>query len=108
MTRTLDLTEAADFLKIDRTTMLKKAGDGEIPGAQIGRAWVFLEDDLIGYLRAQAADQMRRRQESAALDASLNRKTSRRKRLLPDLPDIKPVRKRAPDDLPRLAGAECD
>ena len=39
--RTLDLHEAADFLKISESTAQEMAANGEIPGAKIGRAWVF-------------------------------------------------------------------
>jgi excisionase family DNA binding protein len=59
--KTLDLLECADFLKIDRTTLLRLANAGEITGAKIGRAWVFLEDDVVAYLKRQAIEQTRAR-----------------------------------------------
>lgn len=51
--RTFDLLECADFLKVDRNKVLSLAGSGELLGAKIGRAWVFLEDDVVAYLRKQ-------------------------------------------------------
>lgn len=36
--RTLDVLECADFLKVDRTTVLKLAAAGELVGAKIGRS----------------------------------------------------------------------
>jgi hypothetical protein len=50
---TLNLQQAADFLKIHPVTLGQKARAGEIPGAKIGKAWVFVEIDLTDYIRAQ-------------------------------------------------------
>lgn len=50
---TLDLRQAADFLRIHPVTLRIKAGNGEIPGAKVGRCWVFLDVDLAEYLRSQ-------------------------------------------------------
>lgn len=58
---TLDLDDAADFLKIERTYALKLAGAGVLPGAKIGKAWVFLESDLVQYLHGVVLDQQRAR-----------------------------------------------
>ena len=66
MMRTFDIPEAAEFLKIDRTTVLELAGAGELPGAKVGRAWVFLEADLIEYLRDKVRRQTNERRELAA------------------------------------------
>ena len=51
--KTLNLKEAAAFLKIHHVTLSTKAAAGEVLGAKIGRAWVFLEVDLIDHIRAQ-------------------------------------------------------
>ncbi len=45
--RTLDLQEAADFLRLTPSELARKAREGVIPGARPGRRWVFLEDDLV-------------------------------------------------------------
>jgi excisionase family DNA binding protein len=50
--RTLDLTEAADFLKMTREGLRRKAARGEIPGGKPGKRWCFREDDLAEYLRS--------------------------------------------------------
>ncbi|MFN7816456.1 MAG: helix-turn-helix domain-containing protein [Burkholderiales bacterium] len=50
---TLTLQQAADFLKIHPVTLLTKAKNGEIPGAKIGKRWVFLEIDLMEHIRSQ-------------------------------------------------------
>ena len=51
--KTLDLKEAAAFLKIHPVTLSMKAASGEIQGAKIGRSWVFLELDLIDHIRSK-------------------------------------------------------
>lgn len=55
--RSMDLLECAEFLKVDRTTAMKLAQRGEIVGARVGRAWVFLEDDVVAFLRKTAQQQ---------------------------------------------------
>ena len=50
--KTLDLSEASDFLKVHPSTLLEKTRTGAIPGRKVGRAWVYLEDELVAYLRA--------------------------------------------------------
>jgi excisionase family DNA binding protein len=61
--KTDDIHEAAKFLKIDRTTALELAGSSELPGAKVGRSWVFLESDLIEYLHARVRRQPNERRE---------------------------------------------
>ena len=94
--KTYDINEAADFLKVDRSTALDLAGAGELPGAKIGRAWVFLESDLIDYLRDKVRRQTDERREEAALRQRKENQPklytpapfSRRKRELPKLPEL--------------------
>lgn len=63
--RTLDLIECSDFLKVDRKTVMKLAGRGELIGAKIGRAWVFLEEDVVIFLRKKATEQTTARLQGA-------------------------------------------
>ena len=51
--RTLNVEEACSFLKIHRNTLYQKIAAGEIHAARIGKAWVFVELDLVGYIRKQ-------------------------------------------------------
>jgi excisionase family DNA binding protein len=55
--KTLDLQEAAAMLKVHENTVLELVGSGEVPGAKIGRAWVFLDEDLLAYVRKQINQQ---------------------------------------------------
>ncbi len=53
--QTLDLYEAADFLKMHWQTLRAKAVRGEIPAAKPAKQWVFLREDLVSYLRSNYA-----------------------------------------------------
>ncbi|MGH7945582.1 MAG: helix-turn-helix domain-containing protein [Opitutaceae bacterium] len=50
--RTLDLQEAAHFLRMHPEEVRRRARSGLVPGAKTGKRWIFLEDDLVGYVRA--------------------------------------------------------
>jgi len=50
--KTLTLDEAAQFLKIHPEELRRRAKAGIIPGAKVGKCWVFVEDDLVAYLRS--------------------------------------------------------
>jgi hypothetical protein len=50
---TLDLQAAAAFLHIHPVTLQEKARAGEIPGAKIGKCWVFVDIDLVEHIRSQ-------------------------------------------------------
>jgi excisionase family DNA binding protein len=94
--KTYDINEAADFLKVDRATALERAASGELPGAKIGRAWVFLESDLVEYLRDKVRGQTTVRREETALKERRSKvplmyaaqPLKRRKRELPELPEL--------------------
>ena len=63
--KTYDINEAADFLKVDRSTALDLANLGTLPGAKVGRAWVFMEDELVAYLRDVTRKQTQVRRANA-------------------------------------------
>ena len=48
--RTLDLQEAADFLRMSPAVLRLHARQGRVKAAKPGKRWVFLEDDLAAYL----------------------------------------------------------
>ncbi|NIB44445.1 helix-turn-helix domain-containing protein [Pseudomaricurvus alkylphenolicus] len=49
---TLDLIESAAFLKMSPAVVRRKAKQGIIKGAKPGKCWVFLQSDLVAYLRS--------------------------------------------------------
>ena len=50
--QTLDLRQAAAFLRLHPEELRRRAKLGLIPGAKVGRAWVFLMEDLAAHLRS--------------------------------------------------------
>lgn len=51
--KTLDLHAAAELLHVHPVTLREKARRGEIPGAKIGKGWVFVDVDLLEHIRSQ-------------------------------------------------------
>lgn len=52
---TLNLTQAANFLGMSSSGLRAKAKTGEVPGAKIGKCWVFIQSDLAAHIRSQYA-----------------------------------------------------
>ena len=50
--RTLNLSEAAQFLKLHPEEVRRRAKAGIIPGAKLGKRWAFIEDDLAEHIRS--------------------------------------------------------
>jgi excisionase family DNA binding protein len=63
--KTLDIEQCAAFLRIHKVTAYEMAAKGELPGAKIGRAWVFLEEELINYVKRKAQEQQEERRTKA-------------------------------------------
>jgi hypothetical protein len=59
-----DLQRAADFLNMHPDSLQRKAAAGEIPGAKIGKNWVFLNIHLAQMISDQYAFS-RQKRESA-------------------------------------------
>lgn len=55
---TFTLIEAAAFLKMHPEELRRRAKQGLIPGAKAGRAWVFVDEDLVAWLRSRYASPM--------------------------------------------------
>src|ERR1700674_1759521 len=93
--KTYDINEAADFLKIDRSTALELAHIGTLPGAKVGQAWVFMEDELVAYLRDVTRKQTQARRAHAEAVNVIDRAQQEpeirrrgRRRPLPELPEL--------------------
>jgi len=51
--KTLTVEEAAELLHLHPVTLKRMAKRGEIPASKPAKRWVFIEIDLVAYLRAQ-------------------------------------------------------
>jgi len=80
--RTLDQVEAAYFLRCESETLSDLVFRGDIPCARIGDALVFIEDDLIDYLREQIRKQTDAR-KAALLGATQARRRGRPRNPIP-------------------------
>jgi excisionase family DNA binding protein len=49
----LTADEAAVLLRVSTKTVLALARDGTLPGEKVGRAWRFVRDDLLDYVRGE-------------------------------------------------------
>jgi|ERR1039457_5006022 hypothetical protein len=54
--KTLGVAAAASLLRISTDALMRKARAGIVPGAKIGREWVFVQADLIELIREQARE----------------------------------------------------
>jgi len=88
MTDTLDLNEAAALMKVDPETLRQLASNGDVFGAKIGRAWVFLKADLVDYLYRMAREQTAIRRSGGPVEITTGpvRPSNRRFRDPPQLP----------------------
>lgn len=62
---TLGVEECAALLRVDKSTTLELAQSGELPGAKIGKAWVFIYEDVMNYLRMKVEQQVAERRALA-------------------------------------------
>ena len=82
----LNLKQAAEYLGLPATTLAAHARAGRIPGAKIGKHWVFIPTSLDYWLARQVESQtaQRRRQETPAKPPN---KRGRPRRPIPNLAD---------------------
>jgi excisionase family DNA binding protein len=89
--KTMGIEEAAAFLRVHRITLYRMAKRGEVPAAKPGKEWVFIDVDLIGWLRAQyqvqasLSDSDERRQTCHSSNARIRRTGG--SKLLPQMDD---------------------
>jgi len=49
---TLNLAEAAHFLRMHPEEVRRRSKLGQIPGANPGKSWIYIEEDLAEYVRS--------------------------------------------------------
>ncbi|MES0328142.1 MAG: helix-turn-helix domain-containing protein [Gammaproteobacteria bacterium] len=91
MSDTLNLEQAAEYLKIGRASLLDHLSKGEIPSAKIGKSWVFHKEMLSEWLRTETIKQTEQRKHAHTTSAP------------PTTASKKPVRKGRPrNPIPNL------
>ena len=73
--KTLNLQEASNLLMIHPVTTQTRAKSGAIPAVKIGKRWVFIEDDLLQWIRLQYTTK-RQAVSTEAQECYLNEKVS--------------------------------
>jgi hypothetical protein len=58
---TMDIQEVAAFCRAEPETIAQYARSGTLPGTKMGKGWVFLRDDVVGFLRERIADETKMR-----------------------------------------------
>ena len=78
--RTMNVEEAADYLRMPLNTLYMKLQKGEVPGSKPGKRWVLYSDELDKYLEVKRknAVPMTTEEENDAILASHRRKPNKR------------------------------
>ena len=53
--KTFNIEEAANFLGAHKETVRRLVAMGKMPGVKVGRGWIFIEQDLVIYMRSKYA-----------------------------------------------------
>jgi excisionase family DNA binding protein len=90
---TLNLEDTADLLKAEADTIMQLARAGKLPGAKIGKAWVFMRSDVLAFLRKEIDESTAVRRSKTAQPQILGVATQKRahgrskpRPVLPELP----------------------
>ncbi len=81
---TLNITEAAELLKVHPKTVLELIGSGALPAARIGRAYVMLTKDVLAHIERAIVKQTAARMGVPDI-ASHMRRSAALKRARPEL-----------------------
>ena len=88
---TVDIDEAAALMKAETDKVMQLARCGDLPGAKIGKAWVFMREDVVAFVQKRIDDDtLRRRQEAQtpSLAVLVARPAHGRTRPRPVLPEM--------------------
>lgn len=69
----LGLPEAAQFLRISTDTLRDLAAAGTVPAAKISKEWIFSQEDLAAYVKAEIARQTKERRGGQTVPAAYAR-----------------------------------
>lgn len=92
MMKILNAKDVAELFQANYKTIMELAHTGRLPGAKIGRSWIFIEEDVIDYIR-KCANEVKEKQQMK-LEALARYKVNAPKTNLPALQNsAKPRRK---------------
>lgn len=96
---TMDLPTVAEYLGAKTETISQLARRGELPGAQIGKGWIFLREDVLAFLRTRIAAETEARRTAKqgeevqmperGIQAVAVGQTRSRRRVPPLLPELR-------------------
>ena len=92
---TLSADEVANLLHCSTKTVLEKAGLGEIPGAKVGKSWLFRLHDIEAYLNEEIERQTegrKNRYSAPVLNQPQARSYSEPVKKKNNYPDLTPYR----------------
>lgn len=97
----MDLPSVALYLGAKAETVAQLARKGELPGAQIGKGWIFLREDVLRFLREHITQETEERRAAqlkaqcepdydnhADVKAVVIARVRNRRRALPPLPEL--------------------
>lgn len=86
----IDADECAALLRCTSEHVEELARKGEIPGFKIGRAWLFVREDLLAYLAAKARMEAEERRSKVKAEVSAPGSVTLRprRRPVPNLPAV--------------------
>lgn len=93
--KTVNVSQTAEFLSCSDKKVLEIAGAGHLKGVKIGKAWLFLETDVIDYLHSEIEKQTAQRvsrwlpQQSNAISDNHKRQPSKRRRNSTPIVDLR-------------------
>jgi excisionase family DNA binding protein len=86
---TLTTKECASLLNVGYNTVFELANLGQLPRAKLGKAWDFIEADVMAYLRTERDRKVaNQKTTNAPLAYRVGEQMTSRHRPLPRLPDI--------------------
>ena len=88
---TLSVEQVAMLLHAENETVMQYARRGELPGARIGKSWVFLRSDVLAFLRVhidqETSERLAQRLRSP-LAIAVEPRRRKRRTVLPVLPEL--------------------
>lgn len=54
---TMEISDVAIFLKAEPETVAQLARNGALPGAKVGKKWIFLKEDVLSFLKQRITEE---------------------------------------------------